>query len=65
MTTTEPIVSDSGRYPTMEACEILKISYKTLIKYTDQGAIKCGIRKSNKRKFYTGSEIKKFWKASY
>ena len=64
-TTLEPIVSDNGRYPTMNACAILGISYKTLIKYTDQGKIRCGIRKSNGRKFYTGADIKKFWKATY
>ena len=65
LTSDEPEVSNNGRYPTMVVCAILGVCYKTLIKYTDQGKIRCGIRKSNGRKFYLGSEIKRFWKATY
>lgn len=65
LTSLEPEVSDNGRYTIGETCKILKLSFNTIKKYTDQGAIRCGIRKSNGRKFYTGAEIKRFWKATY
>lgn len=65
MTAIEPEVAETGRYSITETCKVLKLSFNTVTKYTDQGAIKCGIHKSNGRKFYTGSEIRKFWKSSY
>ncbi len=65
ITALEPEVVDNARYSLSETCKILNLSIKTVLKYTEQGAIKCGIRKSNGRKFYTGTDIKKFWKAQY
>lgn len=65
MTNTEPEVADNGRYSLSETCKVLKLSIKTVLKYTDTGDLKHGIHKHNGRKFYKGSEIKKFWKASY
>ena len=65
MTATEPEVVDTGRYSTTETCKLLKLSFNTVMKYTKEGQIKHGVRKSNGRKFYTGTDIKKFWKASY
>lgn len=65
MIATEPEVVDTGRYSLTEICDILRLSRNTVLKYTENGHIKCGIRKSNGRKFYTGTDIKKFWKSSY
>lgn len=64
MTPLEPQVADTGRYSITETCKLLGVTIKTIIKYTDQGDLKCGIRKANGRKFYTGSEIRKFWKVA-
>ncbi|MDY5010340.1 MAG: helix-turn-helix domain-containing protein [Sodaliphilus sp.] len=63
MTTTEPNVSLTGRYSIIETCELLGIHRNTLTRYTNKGRIRCGIRRVNGRKFYTGMEILKLWKA--
>jgi DNA-binding transcriptional MerR regulator len=65
MIATEPQVADNDRYSPKEASTLLGIHRCTLSKYTDSGAIKCGVRKANGRKYYTGTEIRKFWKGSY
>ena len=64
MVKSEPEVKPTDRYSTKETCEILGIHRNTLIRYTASGAIRCGIRRATCRKFYTGSEILRFWKAS-
>lgn len=61
MTSTEPNVSESGKYSVTETCQILHIHRNTLQHYTDEKLIKAGVRRSNGRKYYTGSEIKRFW----
>lgn len=63
ITSIEPNVSDSGRYSVMETCAVLGIHRNSLRKYTEMGLIKCGFRKLKARKFYTGREILKFWRA--
>ena len=59
----EPIVTDTARYSTKEASYILGIHPNTLLRHAKEGYIRFGIRKSSKRKFYTGYEIKRYWKA--
>ena len=51
MIPTEPEVADNGRYTITEVGRHLKMDYKTVQKYTDQGALKCGIHKATKKKF--------------
>lgn len=65
MTPTEPEVVDSGRYSITEVGRHLKMDFKTVQKYTNEGALRCGTHKATKKKFYTGADIKKFWKAQY
>ena len=65
ITSIEPQVSLSGRYPAGEAARLLGIHRHTLRRYTDAGAIKCGFRRESGRKFYAGSEILRFWKAHF
>lgn len=65
MTATEPTIPDNARYNICQAAEILSINRTTLLKYTNNGLIRCGIRKTNGRKFYTGLELKKIWKTQY
>ena len=61
----EPQISDTDRYSIGETCKILNLNNKTVLKYTDQGAFKCSFRKTNSRRFYTGLDIKKFWRSQY
>lgn len=66
MVTEEPKVPPTARYSIGEASKILGVHRNTLRKYTNVGplGINCQHRKSNGRKFYTGSEIVRFWRAS-
>ena len=66
MVNDEPKVSPTARYSIGEAAAILGIHRNTLRRYTNIGpiGIKCQFRRSNGRKFYTGLEIVKFWRAS-
>ena len=66
MVNEEPQVSPTSRYSIQEAAAILGIHRNTLRRLTNIGptGITCQHRKSNGRKFYTGLEIVKFWRAS-
>lgn len=63
ITSIEPNVTEKGRYSAMQTSAALGIHRNTLRIYTEQGMIKCGFRRINGRKFYTGSEILRFWRA--
>ncbi len=63
MTTEEPKVSMNARFTITQTCAILGIHRNTLLKYTSLGAIRHGVRRSTAQKFYTGSEIIRFWKS--
>lgn len=60
----EPMVTDAGRYTTSQACAALGIHRNTLHRYTVQGKIKSIYRKFDRRRLYTGAEIKKLWRVS-
>ena len=64
ITCNEPQVNINSRYSINETCKLLGITRKTLLKYTLYGLIKCGYRKATMRKFYTGLEITRFWRAA-
>lgn len=61
----EPNVSLNGRYTVSETCRILGIHRNTLRKYTQSGAIRCGVRRVDSRKYYLGSEIKRLWNSKW
>ena len=63
MVTQEPNVRPDGRYSVKQTAALLGFHRNTLLKYTNKGTIRCGIRRSTTRKFYTGAEIIRFWKA--
>ena len=65
MVTEEPKVSDAGRYSATETAKVLGIHRDTLRKHTENRLIKFGLRRTNGRKFYLGSEIKRYWRSSY
>lgn len=62
MRTSEPNVSDKGRYSINQTCQLLNICRDSLRKYTQKGLIRCGYRTLNNRPFYLGSEILRFWR---
>ena len=64
ITCNEPQVIATSRYSIGQTCTMLNINRKTLAKYTKSGLIKCGYRPQTLRKFYTGMEIIKFWRAA-
>lgn len=66
MVNEEPKVPPTARYSIGEAARILGVHRNTLRRHTNTGptGINCEHRKYNGRKFYTGLEIVKFWKAS-
>ncbi|NDV46135.1 helix-turn-helix domain-containing protein [Paludibacter sp. 221] len=61
MTTTMPEIKDNDRYPIGETAKILGICRDTLRKHTEEGYIKCIYNRVNKRRLYTGAEIKRYW----
>lgn len=63
ITVAEPQVQANARYGVTDTCKLLGIHRNTLRKYTDEGKIKCGFRRETARKFYLGSEIRRFWVA--
>lgn len=64
MTAEEPKVTETGRYNVTETCAILGVHRNTLRRYTELGQIKVGFRRTSARKFYTGKDILKFWRAT-
>ena len=65
MTAEEPNVVKTGRYSRKETAEKLKISQRTLDRHTEGKKIHCKYRRVNKRPFYEGSEIIRYWKSEY
>lgn len=63
ITSEEPQVTMTGRYSVTDTCKHLGIHRNTLRRATEAGNIKCGFRKDTARKFYLGSEIKRFWES--
>lgn len=63
MVSLEPHVNMSARYSIDETCKLLGVHRHTLRIYTNDGKIRCGIRRGTARKFYLGSEIIRFWRA--
>jgi DNA-binding transcriptional MerR regulator len=59
-----PEVKATARYSISQVCQLLEIHRNTLYNYTQQGLIKCGMRRASLRKYYLGSEVLKLWRAS-
>ena len=59
----EPRVSDTGRYNTTETCKVLGIHRNTLNRWRKAGYINATYRRVDLKRFYTGKDIKKCWRA--
>lgn len=62
MTCTEPDVKLSGQYPIKYAAAALGINRRTLGRWEEQGIIRAQAHRTG-RKFYTGREILRVWRA--
>ena len=60
-----PNVADSARLTIGKTAELLGIHRGTLREHAKQGFIKYGTNRHNGRKFFNGSEIKRYWKATF
>lgn len=65
MINTTPNVEPTGRYELKAAAEALGVDRSTILRYTNQGLLKCTIKRSNHRRCWTGAELIRFWKASF
>lgn len=65
MTIDKPKVSTTGRYPRKATAQILGISERTLDRHTKNKKIRCGHYRANKRPFYEGDEIIRYWKSIF
>ena len=61
MVSERPKVEPTGRYSIGQASALLGVHRNTLGRWTRSGLIRCGLRKNNYRKYYTGVEILRFW----
>lgn len=64
VTMNEPCVSVTTRYTVSDASRILGISRPALRKYAMMGLVKAGYWRNTKQMFFTGAELKKFWRTS-
>lgn len=64
VTMNETCVSVTTRYTVPDASRILGISRPTLRKYAMVGLVKAGYWRNTMQMFFTGAELKKFWRTS-
>lgn len=63
MTKTEPNVKPTDRFELREAAEVMEVDKSTILRWTNKGLLSCRIRRSNNRRFWTGAELVRFWRA--
>ena len=63
MKATEPNVAKTARYSLEETAQLLGVHPNTVIRYVKAGKLRYGVRRTNRRKFYTGMEILRFWRS--
>ena len=62
MTTTEPQVGDRDIFNIKQTAEVLGMHHNTVARKADQGAIIPIIGRESGKRFFTGKEIKRYWK---
>ena len=63
MTQTEPNVALTGKYELRDAARLLGVSPSTITKWTAAGKLRAGIRRVNGRRYWTGNELLRVWRA--
>lgn len=64
MTKTEPSVHATEKYELREAAKILEVSSSSIANWTKKGLIKAGRKRINGRRYWTGAELLKAWRAT-
>lgn len=65
MIRTPPDIPPTARLELREAAEALQVDKSTIQRWTNNGKLKYGIKKSNNRKYWLGSDLIKFWKSEF
>ena len=65
MVNEKPKVKADGHYSPKETAQLLGIGLTTLYSHTRYGNIGFEVHSHNKRRFYVGAEIVRFWGAQY
>lgn len=63
MVTEMPNVKDTAQYSVKQTADLLGVSPRAIENWLIKGYIKCGRRKHNGYRFFTGKEIKRFYTA--
>jgi hypothetical protein len=63
MTQTEPQVVETAQYELREAAKALKVSTSCVIKWTEKGLLRAKRKRLNGRRYWTGAEILRAWRA--
>lgn len=63
MVTNEPDIAATARLGICDAARLLGVHRTTLARWTEQGLVKCGIRRTNGRIFYTGRALVSLWRS--
>ena len=61
----EPKCVDNARFNSTDAAMMLGIHRNTLRQHTIAGHIRCVFTKQSCRPYYTGSEIKRYWRTYF
>ena len=61
----EPKVSAKARYSAVEAASLLGVHRSTLLRYVKSGKLHFNVRTATSRRYFTGAEILRLWRASY
>ena len=64
MTSQEPLINEGAHLSSKEAAAVLGIHRNTLRRLANCRLIKYSISRLNGRRYYTGRELKRFWRAS-
>lgn len=65
MTNTVPTIDPKARFELREAAAILDVGKASVLRWTSTGRLRCGVKRSNGRKFWTGAELIRFWKSEF
>lgn len=58
-------IKDSVMYTAAETARLLGVSYETVRRHSNDGTLKCHIRRGNGRRAYLGRDIRRFVMARY
>lgn len=61
MVNSKPDLGDNSFFELREAAAVLGVSKSTIQRWTNEGLLKCSIRKTNRRKVWSGQELVKAW----